>query len=299
MPAKVGGAWSITKRTVSQFIDDGALTLGAALAYYAIFALAPVLVIAVSVAGLVFSQRTAQHQVAQQIQGLVGQKAAGVVESMMAAQTKNGSIIATILGIVVLLMGASGIFGQLKTSLNQIWKIRPKPGRAIAELLMDRALAVGMVVGIGVLFMASMLLTATISKFYNAISRVISLPGFTARILDLGISLLVLTLLFAVIFKLLPDVRVRWRDTWIGALVTALLFLGGEYVLGLYLSRQGTTSSYGAAGSVVLLLMWIYYSALILLIGAEFTHAYVRQTGHPVEPGKFGESIEPAPQPAG
>ncbi len=299
MPAKVGGAWVIAKSTANQFIEDGALTLGAALAYYAIFALAPVLVLAVSVAGLVFSQPNAQHQVAQQLQSVVGQKAAGVVQSMMAAQTRSGSVIATALGIVVLLMGASGVFGQLKTSLNQIWKIRPKPGRAVAELLLDRALAIGLVLGIGVLLMASMVLTAVISKFYNAISRVISLPGFTARILDLGISWLVLTLLFALIFKLLPDVRVRWRDIWLGALVTALLFLGGEYVLGLYLGRQGTTSSYGAAGSVVLLLMWIYYSALILLIGAEFTHAYVRQTGHPVEPGKFGEPIEPAPQPAG
>ena len=285
-------AWGVIKETVHEFVEDRALTLGAALAYYAIFSIGPLLVILLGVAGLVYSGEEARHQLVQQLQGVVGQRAAGVIESMMASQHKGGSLIATISGIVVLLLGASGIFGQLKTSLNLIWRVKPKPGRGVVGVIFDRLISLLMVLGIGILLVASMLLTTFISGFYEEISRLINMPGFVAQLVNLGVSLLILTLLFALIFKVLPDVRIPWRGIWVGALVTAVLFLVGEYLLSLYLGRQGTASAYGAAGSVVLILLWIYYSSLILFAGAEFTQVYAKQTGAKIEPGKYAMPLD-------
>ncbi len=291
-------AWSIIKGTVTEFSNDQAVTLGAALAYYAMFSIAPLLVIIVGVAGLVLRDQNTQQKVVQQIQQVVGDKAAGIVQSMMSAQHRSGSLIATIIGVVVLLLGASGLFGQLKSSLNQIWGVKPKPDRGIMGLVLDRLVSILLVLGIGILLMASMVLTSCISFFYQDINRLVHLPGFVAQIINLGVSLGIITMLFMVVFKVLPDVRIPWRNLWIGAFTTALLFVAGEYLLSLYLSRQGTTSSYGAAGSVVLLLMWIYYSSLILFVGAEFTQVYAQQTGAKIEPGKFAMPLEaPAPQP--
>lgn len=262
-------AWSIVKGTVQEFMNDRALTLGAALAYYAIFSIGPLLVILIGVAGLVYSGEEARRQLVQQVQGVVGQRAAGVIESMMASQQRGGSLFATIAGIVVLLLGASGVFGQLKTSLNLIWQVKAKPGRGVVGVVFDRLISLLMVLGIGILLVASMLLTTFISGFYEQISRLISMPGFVAHLVNVGVSLLVLTLLFAMIFKILPDVRIPWRGVWVGALATAVLFLAGEYLLSLYLGRQGTASAYGAAGSVVVILLWIYYSSLILFAGGR------------------------------
>ncbi len=291
-------AWTIIKGTVTEFGNDRAVTLGAALAYYAMFSIAPLLVIIVGVAGLVFQDQNAQQKVVQQLQGVVGQKAAGMVQSMMSAQHRGSSLIATIIGVIVLLLGASGLFGQLKTSLNLIWGVKPKPDRGILGLVLDRLVSILLVLGIGILLMASMVLTSCISIFYREINQLIHLPGFVAQIINLVVSLGIITLLFAVIFKVLPDVRISWRNVWVGAFTTALLFVAGEYLLSLYLHRQGTTSSYGAAGSVVLLLMWIYYSSLILFIGAEFTQVYAQQTGARIEPGKFAMPLNaPEPQP--
>jgi membrane protein len=289
MSLKAG--WNVVKATVREFGQDQAQTLGAALAYYAIFSIAPLLVIAVGVAGLVIRQSAAQQQIMQQLQAAVGERAASVIGSMMASQTRSGSLIATIAGVVVLLLGASGMFSQLKTSLNQIWRVRPRADRGVLGLVFDRLAALLMVLAIGVLLLASMLLTTFISAFYDQISDLISLPGFVAQLVNLGVSLAILTLLFALIFKILPDVRVAWRSIWIGAFGTAVLFLAGEYLLSLYLGRQGAASPYGAAGSVVLILMWVYYSALILFVGAVFTHVYAQHTGSRIEPGKYAELV--------
>ena len=284
--------WEVVRDTGSRFSEDRVTTLGAALAYYAIFSIAPLLVITVSVAGLVFSEQGARTQMIQQIQGVVGQHSASVIESMMSSQTKRGSWIATVIGIVVLILGASGVFGQLKTSLNLIWHVQPRPGRGVVGLVLDRLLSLLVVLGIGLLLLCSMLLSTVVSSLYNSMDQVVHLPGFVARLVQLAGSLVVLTFLFALIFKMLADVKIRWRDLWVGAVTTALLFLAGEYLLGLYLSHQATGSPYGAAGSVVLILVWIYYSSLILLAGAEFTNVYARHTGSSIEPAKYAEWIQ-------
>jgi membrane protein len=250
------------------------------------------LVIAVGIAGLVLSGDAAQQQATQQVQGVVGQEGAAMVKSMMESQTRKGSLIATIVGFVVLLLGASGMFGQLKSSLNLIWHVKPKPGRGILGLVLDRLAALSIVLVIGVLLLASVALSTAVSAFTDQINRFIALPGFVTVLLSILVSLLVVTLLFAMVFKLLPDVTIAWRDVWVGAFFTAVLFLVGEYLLSLYLGRKGTTSAYGAAGSVVLLLMWIYYSSLILFFGAEFTKVRAARRGSRVEPNQHAVAAE-------
>ncbi|HYG34814.1 MAG TPA: YihY/virulence factor BrkB family protein [Clostridia bacterium] len=279
--------WSIVKNTANEFVLDRTTTLGAALAYYAIFSIGPLLVIAIGVAGLLFSDAAAQQQVRQQLQSVLGPKTADIVQSMMASQQRGGSLIAIILGSIVLLLGASGVFSQLKTSLNLIWQVKPKPGRGVWGLILDRLVSLVVVLGIGILLLASMLLTTFLSAFYDTISQYVPLPSFVLQLLNVVASLLIMTLLFAIIFKILPDVKLRWRDVWVGAFWTALFFIAGEYLLSLYLSRQGTASAYGAAGSVVVLLLWIYYSSLILLAGAEFTRVYASRKGTRIEPAKY------------
>lgn len=283
--------WGVLRDTANRFSQDRVTTLGAALAYYAIFSIAPLLVILVGVAGLVFSEEGARRQVIEQMQGVVGQRSAGVIDSMMASQTKSGSWIATLIGIVVLLLGASGVFSQLKLSLDLIWHVQPRPGRAVLGLLMDRVFSLMVVLGIGLLLICSMLLSTVVSSLYGSMDEIVHLPGIVARLVQLGVSFVVLTSLFALIFKLLGDVRIPGRDLWAGAAFTAVLFLAGEYLLGLYLSHQATNSPYGAAGSVVLILVWIYYSSLIVMVGAEFTEAYARHRGSHIEPSKNAEWI--------
>jgi len=283
--------WEVLRDTGKRFSQDSVTTLGAALAYYAIFSIAPLLVIAISVAGLVFGEQGARHQMIQQIQGVVGERSASMVESMMASQTRSGSWIATAIGIIVLLLGASGIFGQLKTSLNLIWHVQPRPGRGVLGLLWDRLVALVVVLGIGLLLLCTMLLSTVVSSLYNSMNQLISVPGFVARLVQLLVSLVILVALFALIFKVLADVKIRRRDLWVGAMMTGLLFLGGEYLLGLYLSHEAAGSPYGAAGSVVLILVWIYYSSLILLAGAEFTEVYARHRGSNIEPAEYAEWI--------
>jgi membrane protein len=294
----VKSGWNVIKGTAGGLSRDRVTILGAALAYYAIFSIAPMLVIIVGVAGLVFGEGNARHQMMDQLRSAVGPRSAGVIESMMASQTRQGSLIATIIGVVVLVLGASGVFGQLKTSLNLIWHVQARPGRAVLGLVMDRVLSLLVLIGIGILLIVSLLLSTAVTAFYNSINQTIQIPGFVARIIQLVVSGFVLTLLFGLVFKLLPDVRIRWRDLWVGSITTALLFLAGEYLLGLYLGRQGAASPYGAAGSVVLILMWIYYSSLIVLIGAEFTQTYTRQTGATIEPGKYAEWMTGSEAPA-
>lgn len=280
---------TILKETARDFVQDEALTLAAALAYYAIFSLAPLLVIAIGVAGLVLSEDAAQQQITAQLKAVLGDRATAVIQSMMASQTREGSWLATIIGGIALLLGATGMFGQLKSSLNRIWQVRPKAGRGILGLLLDRLVSVLLVLAIGILLLLSIILTTLMSAFYDQLASLLPLPPYLAQALQLLLTLVVMTALFALIFKVLPDVKIRWRSVLMGSFVTALLFLVGEVLLGLYLGRQGTSSPFGAAGSVVLVLMWIYYSALILFAGAEFTRVYAQETGSPIQPRRYAE----------
>jgi membrane protein len=272
MAAVLGTVVALARETVTRWSEDRASTLAAALAYYALFSLAPLVLIAVAVAGLVFGQRAAEGQLYSQLAGVVGDASARAMQRLVANlhQERSGGIVATVIGLATLLFGASGLFVQLQDSMNTIWNAAAPKTQGFRGVLRVRLVSFSMVMGIGLLLLLSLILSAVGAYVTAFLPR-----GATmAEVFDATVGLVVLTGLFAMIYKVLPDTRVAWRDVWLGALVTSMLFTVGRMGIGLYLGRASVASSYGAAGSLVILLLWIYYSAMILYLGAEFTHVY-------------------------
>lgn len=277
----------ILKQTVSEWGQDKASQLAAALAYYTVFSLAPLLIIVITIVGLVVGKSSAQDQIMSQIKGLVGDSGASLLQTMIENANKPSSgIIATVLGVITLALGAAGVFGQLKGTLNQIWGVEVKGEgglKGILANLKSQFLSFTMVLGVGFLLLVSLVLSAALSAASQFISGAVPLTAGIGELLNFVISFIVITVMFAAIYKVLPDVKIDWRDVWIGAAVTALLFTIGKFAIGLYLGRSSPASAYGAAGSLVVLLLWIYYSAQILFFGAEFTQVYaVRRAGKPL-----------------
>lgn len=272
--------FNLFKQAFAEFGEDKAQRLGAALAYYTIFSLAPLLLIAISIAGIVFGREAAQGEIFGQLRGVLGQQSAQTVQEMVksAAKPKSGTI-ATVVGIVTLLFGAAGVFGQLKDALNTIWNVEPEKKGGILIMLKARFLSFAMVFGTGFLLLVSLVLDSAVSAAGHFVGN--RLPGGEAlwQAVQLVVSLAIVTLLFALIFRFLPDIHPAWRDVWFGAIFTAVLFVAGKFALGLYLGKSAVGSSYGAAGSLVVLLLWVYYSAQILFFGAEFTQVYARTHG--------------------
>lgn len=284
--------FGIFKQAVTQWSEDNALRLSAALAYYSIFSIAPLLIIAVAIAGRLFGEEAAQGLLARQLHDLVGSKAAEGIEGMIQSANKPASSVwAGIMGTITLLLGASGIFGQLKDALNTIWEVRAKPGQGVMKYVRERLLSFGMVLVIGFILLVSLTLTTALAGLTSYLGSAFPLSKTLVAILGFTLSYGVNTLLFAAIFKILPDAKVRWREVWIGAAVTGLLFELGKFLLGFYLGRESTASAYGAATSVVLLLLWVYYASLILLFGAEFTQVYAQATGSQIEPAENAEPV--------
>ena len=278
--------FSLLKATAFEWLDDQAPTLGAALAYYTVFSLAPLLIISIALAGLVFGTEAAQGQIFDQLRGLLGDASGKAMQEIVqsaSAEPKTG-VVATVIGFLTLLFGASGVFGQLQASLNIIWGVQPKPGRGILGIIRDRSLSFGFILVVGFLLLVSLLLTAGIAFVGKQFGAMV--PGTEAliQILNSILSLAVITLLFGMMFKILPDANIAWRDVWIGAFITALLFTLGKFALGFYLGRSGVASSYGAAGSLIVLLVWVYYSSQIVFFGAEFTQVYANRFGSHVTP---------------
>jgi membrane protein len=263
-----------------EFSNDDALTLGAALAYYTVFSLAPLLVLSIAIAGLVFGRAAAQGQIVAQISDVLGPAGAGTIEDMIerASQPASG-LVATVASLATMIFGASGVFGQLQSSLNRIWGAETIRRTGVAGQLQRRLLSFTMILGIGFLLLVSLGLSAVLSGVHQLVNRVFPVLGDFLPVGNFALSFALVTALFAMIFKLLPDARIEWRDVWLGAAVTALLFTIGKALIGLYLGRAGVTSVYGAAGSLVLVLLWVYYSAQLLFLGAEFTEVYSRRYG--------------------
>ena len=274
----------VAKKTLHDFSEHKVVQLSAALAYNAIFALAPFLLVIVGVAGLVLGQESVRHQVEQSLSGMVGPQAAGIVESMMAAHHQGQSIVATVLGTAALLLGAGGLFGQLQAALDTIWSVKPKPGRGIKGMIRDRFLSLAMVFGICFLLLVSMILSTIITASSAAIVRTLSVPAWFGHVVDFVFSFGMLTVLFAAMFKFLPDVKIPWRNVWSGAAMTATLFTIGKWGLAMYLGRASTSSAYGAAGSFVVIIMWIYYASVIVFLGAELTQVVTGYSGVTVAP---------------
>lgn len=277
--------WAVMKQAAVAWWNDNVSRLGASLSYYTLFALAPVMVIAIAIAGFVFGAEAARGEIVAQIQGLVGHEGARAVQAMLQGVAKRSdSILATIIGLVTLFLGATGVFLELQAALNGIWRVKPKPSAGVIEILRQRLISFGLVVGVGFLLLVSLVVSAALSALQKFLGAY--LPGYAilGQALNVVVSLAVITLLFAMIYKVLPDVELAWRDVWIGGLVTAGLFSIGKLVIGLYLGTSSTASTYGAAASVIVLLLWVYYSSQIVLLGAEFTRAYVDRCGRRAPP---------------
>jgi membrane protein len=286
--------WGLLKDTASDWKEDKADRLAAALAFYTVLSLAPLVVIAVAVAGLVVGEEAARGQLSGQISALVGPDAAVAIEGILANASKpSAGVIGTIVGAVVLLVGASGVFGELQDSLNTIWEVTPKPGRGVWGFLRDRFFSFTMVLGVGFLLLVSLVISAALAVVGKVFAG--ALPGGEAlwHVINNVVSFAAITTLFALIYKVVPDVKVRWGDVWVGAAVTALLFTLGKIGIGLYLGKSTVASAYGAAASVVVITVWVYYSAQILFLGAEFTQVYARTFGSRIEPSKNAMPITP------
>jgi membrane protein len=285
----------LIKDTYSEWSEDKAPRLGAALAYYTVFSLAPLLIIAIGIAGLVFGKEAAQGEIIGQVEDTIGAPAGKAIQDMLKhSYTSGESIWATVVGVVVLFFGASGVFVQLQDALNAVWRVTPKPGRGWMETIRERFLSFAAVLGIGFLLLVSLIISAALSAL-NRFLTPAALPGgvYLWQALNILVSLGFITLLFALMFKVLPDVRIAWRNVWVGALVTAVLFTVGKYLIGLYLGRSSTASAFGAAGSLVVILVGVYYSAQILLFGAEFTRVYACRHGACIEPKDYAMAVTP------
>jgi membrane protein len=277
-PLKV--VWGIARDTVSAWITHNASSLGAALAFYTLFSIAPILVIAMAVAGSVFGPNVAETQVLGEMQGLLGETGAKAVQSLLASAHQSGlKGIAAAIGVVTLLIGATSVFGELQNTLDYIWKSPKKSSVAWWRILRSRVLSVGLILGVGFLLMVSLVVSAALAALGAWFGTFLVQWRVILPALDLILSLGLTTVLFAMIYKYVPRENIAWGDVWIGGLVTACLFTVGKQLIGLYLGRSSLSSAYGAAGSIMVLLLWIYYSAQIFLLGAEFTHVFTYALG--------------------
>lgn len=274
----VKNIWPLITESAEEWDKDKCPRLGAAISYYTLFSLAPILIIAIAIAGLIFGQEAAQGQIVAQIQGLVGSEGAQAVQTMLEnAYKSSDSVWATAIALATLMIGATGVFIELQDSLNTVWEVMPKPGRGIKGILQDRLFSFGVVLGVGFLLLVSLILSAGLTALSNYASSLLPGTAFIWQVVNFVVSFAVTTFLFAMIYKLLPDVKLEWKHVWIGGAVTAVLFTIGKFLIGLYLGNSSTASTYGAAGSLVVLLVWVYYSAQIFLFGAEFTQVYARR----------------------
>jgi membrane protein len=285
--------WAIVKETGRDWSNDNATRLSASLAYYTVLSIAPLLVLAVSVAGLVFGEEAARGQIAEQISSVVGPQAGEGIQTVLKnAKSPQDGTIGSIVGIVVLLFGASGVFGELTSSLNEIWKVEPKPGLGVWGFLRTRFFSFSMVLGVAFLLLVSLVLSALLTGLGTRFSNALPGGAWLWEVVNFVVSLGVITMLFALIFKYVPDVDIQWKDVWMGAVVTALLFTLGKFALGLYLGRASVASPYGAAGSLIVFVIWVYYASQILFMGAEFTQVYARHRGSRIEPSDHAVPIE-------
>lgn len=278
--------WKLLSATFFKWSDDHAQALGAALAFYTVFSLAPLLLIVIAIAGLVFGQEAAEGQIIGQIRGLVGEDSAKAIQNLLENVRKPSTgVIATCIAGVTLFFGATGVFAQVQESLNTIWGVETEPELGIVQILKNRFLSFLTVLGSGFLLLASLVLSAGLAAIGHRLESFLHGQEFLIQLMNFLISFGAITLLFAMIYKILPDVSIQWSDVWIGAGMTSLLFTIGKLLIGLYLGKSEVGLVYGAAGSLIVILLWVYYASQIFLFGAEFTAVYARSHGSRKETG--------------
>ena len=288
--------WKLLKTIFMKWLEDDPFQSAAALSYYTLFSLAPLLIISIAVAGFVFGREAAQNQIVSTIQGMIGQESAQAVQAMIqnASNRPTTGMISTLLGGIILLFGAGGVVGQLQTSLNTIWGVTAQSDGGVHDFIRKRFVSFAMVLAVGFLLLVSLAVSAFISGLTQFIGSRFEGIAAIAHLLDILISFGFVTLMFAMIYKFLPDVEIQWQDVWTGAALTSILFTIGKFLIGLYLGSSGITSIYGAAGSLITVILWVYYSSLIFLLGAEFTEVYANTYGSGVVPTENGERISSA-----
>lgn len=286
--------FNLLKETFTIFMNVRGLKFSASLAYYTIFSLAPLLVLTISVAAIFFGQDAAEGKVFSEINGLVGNNVAAQIQEMLKnVQLEDDNTLALTVGIGTLLVGATTVFADMQHSINKIWEIKPKPTRGWLKLIKDRLLSSSLVLSLGFLLIASLIVNGLLMIFTDYINRLLAdWAVYISMAVEAVINFVVISTLFGVIFKFLPDVRIRWKDVRAGAFFTAILFMLGRFLIGFYIQTTGQGSAYGAAGSLIVLLVWIYYTAAILYVGASFTRAYAAYRGNRIAPAEFAVHVE-------
>ncbi|NSL89063.1 YihY/virulence factor BrkB family protein [Chitinophaga solisilvae] len=294
---KVKMYWEVLKQSGSDFIDDKVLKLSAALAYYTIFSVAPMLIIIIFLCDLFLGKEAIEGNIYGQIQGLVGSEAAIQIQAMIRNATLSGDMSwATMVGFVTLIIGATGVFAEIQDSINYIWRLKSKPKKnGLLRMLLNRLLSFSLVVSMGFILLVSLAINGLVELFQTVLVRLIP-TKLTSDIIiyvaDLVVPFVVITILFAIIFKVLPDARIKWKDVIVGAITTAILFMLGKFGIGYYLGASKVSSTYGAAGSIVIILLWVYYSAAILYFGAVFTRVHVQYFGAQIYPNEYAVWIK-------
>jgi membrane protein len=294
---KPATAWSLARETLASWSDDYAASMGAALAYYTMFSIAPLLLIVISLAGLFFGEQAARGEILDQLEGLMGAEGAHAVQALLASVNQpRAGILATLFGIGALVVGATTVIGELQNALDRIWRApRRRNEGSIAKWLHARLTSLGMIMGIGFLLMVSLVASAALAALGKWWSPVFGAWATLAQAVNFAFSFAMVTVIFAMIYKIMPRAKVQWRDVWVGAAVTALLFTVGKHLIGLYIGKSSVASGYGAAGSLVVVLVWVYYSAQIFLLGAEFTWVYAKTYGSLKHAKDTGEAANPSP----
>lgn len=284
----------ILKQTVQGFMEDKGLKLSASLSYYTVFSMAPLLLLIISLTGVFFGREAVEGQVFSEINGLIGNEAAAQVQQIIKNLELSGkTTISVIIGAVTLIIGATTVFGEIQDSINMIWKVKAKPKRGWVKLIKDRLLSGSLIIGLGFLLIVSLLVNGVLLALNDILKGYFpDIAVVLFNILNIVVSFGVITVLFGIIFKVLPDAKIPWKDVRMGAFFTACLFMLGRYLIGLYIETTAAGSPYGAAGSIIIILLWVYYTAAILYIGAEFTRSYAEHIGAKIEPADYAVYVE-------
>lgn len=290
----MNAAWKILKDTFTGFLEDKALKFSASLSYYTVFSMAPLLLLLISLAGIFFGREAIQGQIFGEINGLIGNQAAAQIQDVIKNMELSGETnLALIIGIITLIIGATSVFGEIQDSINIIWRVKAKPKRGWLKLITDRLLSSSLIVGLGFLLVVSLIINGALAALSEWLKNYF--PDVTLILFQLGnflIGFAVIMTLFGVIFKVLPDAKIAWKDVRAGAFFTACLFMLGRYLISLYIGFSGTASTYGAAGSLIVILVWVYYTAAILYFGAVFTRVYAEYIGAKIEPADYAVYVE-------
>jgi membrane protein len=288
----LASVWKITLATFNGFLDDKGLKFSASLAYYTVFSLAPLMMLLVFILSIYFGHDAFEGKIYPELKGFVGAEGAAQIQSIVKSVQLGKSVTAITIGVITLIVGATGIFMEIQDSLNIIWRVKAKPKRGWVKMLTNRLLSFSLVIALGFLLTVSLIINGLLAALAGHLSRYLSHFDFVFNFIDLGITFLVIATLFGIIFKYLPDVKIRFKDVRTGAIFTALLFMLGKYLIGIYIGTMKISSTYGAAGSIIIIFVWIYYTSALLYLGAEFTQVYAEFTGRKIEPAEYAVAIE-------